>query len=1606
MADSKDSKLSKFKRLISNSTMLDIDQQEQFRQIPSSYFQSILEHNFENNLELSRNVLFNKLDNISYKDLENEVSKIKNFKESISQIIKYIDSGKKVLFVTDIDNDGSLSQAIILEFKRLLPEKSKNIEILYTQNIKGNSERGFTLELLEKWSEENNISKDENFLMVSADNGINSRNEQNRIIENFSSCNLLITDHHLPEESISVQENSRTLIFNPKYQPTDYFSQNKNISGAHTLGVLLKDVFKNYKTDYTNNDLYTLDTLCHVSNMLDYVRSDIRFKPLEKHIIDKFNGLGPLLNINISISNLITNDVPDNFFDKLQKIIPDADINNVVDLIVQIKEQNINASKLLKLHGKHEEVLKCIELYNSDPEKYEEYAFYTAYDDEIFYDDYAESLLQNDYRYEHFNNNYIEQLRPYIFHNSVNPNISSYQSALTEQMTSVYSNISSIEKSLIKELRKGDLMNIVKEDNVTIIYPKDKEITDVFNRRFFFKLYNEENTGFLAVLNKFEDGQISGSFRGLHKAKSFALAAKKASDIELEFRGHDLAAGVFLKKEGIKESDIVPFSKFLQKVINKLNSEHTDTNQYIQIDFSNFDIIKKINERIRANVNNMKSIDPIIKLNKSLSFMEKETLKNLSVGQMLKKSKYGYTTIDLNFHGDTIIVSTETLREMAKNNFKDFLQLKYMSEGAFISTSIVKADKVSPKNIIKLESPKAKEQEETIKYYKENFVDNKTFSMNLDREVLAKSEIFMRSFKGEKEFNQVEDLILKTLDHYDLDEYIVCDTEANGLGKAPKLFNFGNLEISEDKNSKDKEVYTKEEWDNMIKDPIQNTVLRKKIKNIKFDDKNNLVIINRSIKATLISALLTDNDFKILQPIQSLTGITQSMVNKFGTKTAVFDKYITERYKNKKVLIQAHNSNYDIGVLISSLPRFKNEIIDNNLLCDSAKFSKEERLAYTDMTVANVGGITSKCLFYDNDIVDYSFSKYLEKDEDFNFPDIRSEYLFQRKNGEYFLFNRKDDSLTKIDKTKDELLSMIKRKDIPLNMVKYSVVALAKVDAIRSMLTYNSENKKNLIQSPDNIIDLDSQMGTNLSKLFQEYLTGYSFDLSPVKNMRMFENALRYDRRTDDLELINEIIDEVKISPRKKQNIYAYNLFIDGADEFLEKNKELYTKHHSVWEYQTLLDNFDPTRKVISKDQIEGLSYKTGFDENKIKEMLNVILDFKNELSKKFPDFDFTKFYIEELHRNFDEKGDVCLEGTLTLKRLILQNLNNYSNNNLEAFHLLKNVIESTTYRNIVRKITEEEYQKIAINSFSSKQYKSFSNRTDDEGNKHVANIIDIAKNIKDLYFQLSVDIIPNRSHLVAEKTPDNFVNNQEMIDLSSEKIKLLTMFEIFKRSNKTVNSKENKAKVKKMNTEEKESFYNELIDNSDDVTLEILKNIKGVISDIEKDLNKKFKSVSFSRESANIKDFSDNLWETISGSMGVSTFISKNYKHLDPKNNEILKSLIDNVVLTAGLLKIEVDEDVVKEIKKFVKELPKLNQKGIDKTLDVVKLKPNKLLASKNGQNIVRLFLNESLKLENELNNDNKLSSRLVNSKNPLLERSLCSNDELTIKEKKHTKK
>lgn len=1354
-----------FKKTLAKSLILEPSEKELFDKIPDNYWEMIFERNFNADLKLAKRILLNDFDSVESIDgsrLEKEKSKIVNLSKATDMFTNFVEDKNKIVFITDNDNDGSLSQAGIIEFlKCLSQDKKENIFVEYAQAIKGNKNRGFTVDLVDLFVEKNKLKTNEKFLIVTADNGINSYEEQKKIQDKYPNAHIIVTDHHLPSPNEVIKENSKTLIFNPKYKPTKFFEK-RNISGANTAIVLLKNIVKKINPNYEEDnaiEFKNMDEIAKIANMLDYVDTDIVDKPLRNYIIEKASKIGTLLNVNNSLNKIITGELSSSVIETLTSNIEDLDISKVKEQVENIQRQNIFASKLLNMHKK----------YGPDS---------VNYDVEKFYELLAIELEYTGDLFGGINPNYIEQLRPLIYNYSSIDNKNVFENQLNDTMIKVFEEIRSSERNLFDEIRKGKVMHSEKLDNSTILYPIDDNITKIFNRKFLGKAYNEENNGFLMILDNIEKNRVSGSFRSIYRIQEILEGKEfleKALNVEIDFQGHDKAAGFFITSTN--NSEITPqiiteVNKFINGRIDKLKIDEQASNfNYVVSDLDSLSIIDKINQKVKGNLSNMVSISPLIKFNNNTYLTDSKTSEQFSLQQLVKEKKYGYVSVKMNFNDDTIIMPTELLRKVVDSNFKDYIKISYMDNGVFMATNVLDNSKV--KNTVKVTRGN-EEKEELLKYFKERFLNN-------DHEVEVKYDLikdipyFKNNSFGEMEFKRFENLVIRIIESMDADVFAIVDTEGTGLGKAPKCLNLGSLNLEVDKTSGTdipladfKKSYFKTLHGKrfLLNENEQNELIEltnaqveslsfedRKMLLIKDDDKGNfmhnpknpraknkfkttldnfkqdgdIVKVNRKIKASMYSYLINDTDFKLPQEIVALTGISNRILNAAGKRTHVVDDEFTKKFEGKKVIFQAHNLPYDLGVIEANMPKLF-EKMESSILSDSAIFARQMKLAYDKIDVATLPELNS-VHFYNSGYSDMSLKSFLQKGEDGVFPDRTGNILLKLKDGNGSIIDRKSNNEYDLKMNNEELLEGMVTKDLPNNGIKYSVEQLSLHETVRNILLSKEAFNIKKVEIPSKLSSLEKEM--------HYLMENYHFDSTVQENVGHFMEYMGFE---------NEKI------YKAKEDVVSL------ISNFLDENKEIQTKFADSWMYKKVLTLHDPLKGKITDDLVDILAYQTDLPNEKVKIILQDAVDFKEK-------FGLDHTLVHEVHNNivYDKEGlaDVVVEAVLTLKRLADTNYNSYSHDSEYAVDLFKSNALKTTTQHIQRKMKD-----LALDSYSAKQARAYKRKSKsafvDQVNK---TDLDLVK------FKLEIDILPPDTSVYGVPKKELSVKD---IDSLSEKLSFI----------------------------------------------------------------------------------------------------------------------------------------------------------------------------------------------------------------------------------------
>ena len=1075
-----DYNLNEFKKLVRKAVFLNQEEEIFFNKLCEPQYnykwEQIFEKNFDSNFEYASRVILSKFSEIEKIDtpyVDSYKKKIYNLNKATKVITNAITNKNPIIFLTDFDNDGSLSQAIIQEYMKIDKIAAQNMQVEFAISVNGNTTRGFSVDLVNSIVEKNGYNNNDKFVIVTADNGINSRDEQEKIQKLYPNAKIVITDHHNPDPDMVVQENDNTVIFNPHYKPTEWFKK-YNISGANTCAVLLKNVLEQRFSEIQllpfKQNIRNINKLSKVSNVLDYVETHPADKPEKDYVVSRFLELQPLLNINNSISKIITGEVKQEAIEAIRAKIPSLDIDNLLNETKKIKIQNTMAKVLLKIYDTHKNN------FNITENKLEH----------IIVDELNNI---NNYSNNHdIDDNYIGKLRPIIFNLTADDDKSPFLDKLNKTMVNVFESVKSCEQKIGQQLRDGEVITKDKLKYSTIAYT-EPHILSIFNRKFLNKVYNDENPGFSLTLDSIQKDKVSGSFRSLYDISDILrhkIKLERELNIKIETPGHERAAGFIIssrnpQKTVINQKTINRINEFINESITNIKAKQSiHTENYVLTDLSNITIIDKINQVIRGNVSHFERFTPIFQINKDTIWTDSYTTEQYSMQNIIDNKKYGYITININYHGDTVIVPVELVRKIVANNYSDYISLNYMDGGVFMSDRVIEHSDV--KSIIDIRENDESKSKLISETFEKHFKD-KT-SIELSREELKDNPFFKYHDYGDLNFELFEKMVIGIIQSNDVDILSVFDVEANGFGNA-RLMNLGATDYSIDNetgttiNSKEffnklfyaqrgeEYLLTEEQINNLIEiSQVEKENLSLEQKQqllVKYesnsseeykyylypDDKkirlrnklrspflqvsnftlneDDTITYNRHIKATMHAYLVTDNDYKVSQEIANLTGITQELLNKYGTKTSIVDEQLSQYYKDKKILFGAHNTPYDSKIFRANLPKMYDTIKKNHIY-DSALFSKDLLLAYDYIQSArfkDLSGIDKSIYFYHNDFSEFNLKTLLESKKDGYFPDRSGQYLLEVQNNEYFLVNKKEHNKVKIQSDVKNLLSKL-----------------------------------------------------------------------------------------------------------------------------------------------------------------------------------------------------------------------------------------------------------------------------------------------------------------------------------------------------------------------------------------------------------------------------------------------------------------------------------------------------------------------------------------------------------------------------------------------------
>lgn len=1432
-----------FRKLLRRAIFITQGEGELFDKIPDAVFEGIFQHNFNGNLRLAERVLLNRhkeVDRVDRVRLEQNKQAIHNMGKGANRILRSLKAGEPVLFITDADNDGSLAQSILIEFMKVLPiELQRLVHVEYAQPL--SHTHGLTREIVDLSFEGRGWSADDKVLVVTADNGINNQADVESIRAGYKNVDVIITDHHLPREDLVVQEGPRVMIVNPKYKQTEYF-RNNNISGANTLGVLLRTVNGLLTTDPetgVNDDadnrmaMANIDELGLWANLLDYANASIADMPIRPYIVEKALGLRPLLNVSNSMRNLVTGTFSDQDFEDIALASQNSASTHRVEAgwlrekVENVKMLNEAAHKLLNLYQSYSDSSDNLPLTKQE--------FYVALTDE---------LSQTVGLHESINPNYIEQLRPIIFNLAAIDNKNIFLATMAETMTQVFDDLRSIERDILEELRGAGLLKSEKRANSTILYPVDTSITRVFNRKLLSKAYNEDNNGFLLILNDVADMEARGSMRSLYPITKLLEDKSEIEDqlgISVNFQGHEQAAGFFINStdgKPLSEQRMADFNAWMDDRVGEMKvAERSNALPTLEVDFASVGLVEKINRAIKANLAGMWGIPAIMSFSPDkrhgVWVTDNKTSEQVNIDELLQRKKFGYQAIKTDFHDGAVVAPIELLRTVADSNFTKSLRLSYMDEGVFMASQVV--DKQHLPRLIDLKGGR-KEQEDLVAYYRKNFSESNF--IELTRQDLQSSPYFRFNRYGQGEFEFFESLLIEMLDVAQADVLAVIDTEGTGLGKAPKCFNIGGTNLSIEAGSGtsmevasfEDRYFRNETGNEFLLTPEQMVRLERLgqgetpskgsmvLHNISldrgvayqdrfvFDGKSDELlrvtnvkkmgdkaVFNRRIAGEGFSYLIKNDDFAITQELENLTGIGNWMIEEVGRPAHEIDEEIVKHYsglkngqgQQAKIIFQAHNMPYDRGVSLANFQKL-NEFSANQMNSDTAKIARAAKLAYDDTPVATFElREMPRVAFYDSPYSDYSMTTFLERAAQGKsgvFPDTKAKILLR--------FNGETKRFSVIDRVKNhevmisaDLEKMVEAKTVGQASsagLKYSVERLSSRAMIRNILLLDKQ--------PPVRVELGAHEEPYRAalELFQDK---YHFDITPEHNIEHFSQSLWSGGQDQ------ELLEHVNLG--------------DVTRRFLAANRETQARFHDGWIYEKVLSIYEPdaTTLRVPAEVIEEINYFTDLPSSKIRKVLDDVIRFKRH-------FDLTHALVHEQHNNIRQRSedgqglaDTIYEAVLPQFLAMMKFFNPY-------YHSVRPAAEQLVWTNIrgsmIQSLMADDFTNdIASDSFSMTQMLAFNRDGKTDLIKKAEAMSGHGKNadgeLEVIKFKLGSGVLPPHTGVYA--TPIGHVDREQLMK-DSEMLAFIMVNEQIKVSN----GGEGLAKIAEANNTRAIEYRNDLL--------------------------------------------------------------------------------------------------------------------------------------------------------------------------------------------------
>jgi len=517
--------------------------------------------------------------------INNHYEKIEGLQEAVKLFSEYLIKRKKILIVTDNDFDGTTIYSQSLFAKKFLDNKFDNTNYFNIMYSYGGT-HGVTFELVDDYMKEED--NEEDFLIITGDNGINNKPELTQIKEKFPNVKIIITDHHLANEDSHVFGIADVVINSESIDENQTKSQvltleggeRTAISGGYTFFILLKYTLNNIGVRNIKliADLEKIALMSQIGDIINYGRDHItKLKYYEQELL------------NLCIVNRIIED-QDQF----------NSFRNYEDNILKIKDyiqksiSTINASRrmnsiLFELKKNDNIELFLKEEFDFDNEESIELLKILKERSRV-----VRNFMFKDWQEELCSFTYIKEIAAM----SLWPleGFKEEELAIVKEAGDIIIGLNRIKNDLRKNLVEKELYDQIDYGEFEVfISKKGQKLREILSIQVFIE--SQKTKPFLNLA--FENGVLKGSMRAQKDLpfKDIMInnpdinKLKEKYELGIEIVGHEMAAGFIFEDKKDEENTIIKRSEKLleeaSKIIEGLGYKY-EPSDFIDIKMSDF----------------------------------------------------------------------------------------------------------------------------------------------------------------------------------------------------------------------------------------------------------------------------------------------------------------------------------------------------------------------------------------------------------------------------------------------------------------------------------------------------------------------------------------------------------------------------------------------------------------------------------------------------------------------------------------------------------------------------------------------------------------------------------------------------------------------------------------------------------------------------------------------------------------------------------------------------------------------------------------------------------------------------------------------------------